>query len=102
MKTIHVSDTVLIPADVKVEFKSRIVTVTGPRGNLTKSFKHADLELDVITNTTGKLKGQKSIKITMWHAGRKHSACLRTCLSHLSNMIKGVTQVRTKQHVLTS
>lgn len=88
------SEKLPIPAGVTVEIKSRIVTVTGPRGTLKKSLKHTDMEVELVTETAGKTKGSKAIKVTIWHAGRKHAACLRTCVSHLSNMIKGVTQVR--------
>ena len=34
--------------------------------------------------------GQK-IKFVVWHAGRKHAACLRTAQACVANMIKGVT-----------
>lgn len=34
----------------------------------------------------------KKLKITLWHANRKHSACLRTVCSHIQNMITGVTK----------
>jgi large subunit ribosomal protein L9e len=92
MKTVHTSTKLTVPEGVTVEIKSRIVTITGPRGILKKSFKHTDMELELITEKVGKNKGSKAISVTMWHAGRKHSACLRTCVSHLSNMIKGVTK----------
>ena len=35
-------------------------------------------------------KGTK-LKFVVWHAGRKHLACLRTAKAAVANMIKGVT-----------
>ena len=84
MKTISTSAVVKIPSGVTVEVKARQITVTGPRGTLSKSLKHVDMECHLLSN-----KGE--LKITLWHAGRKHSACLRTVCSHVQNMIKGVT-----------
>jgi large subunit ribosomal protein L9e len=91
MRTIKHSDFIPIPDEVKVEIKSRVVTVTGPRGSLTKSFKHVDLEMRQIKISEGKLKGRQGIEVTLWNVGRKHAACLRTTLSHLANLMKGVT-----------
>lgn len=66
-----------------MDIKSRIVTVKGPRGKLTKSLKHVDVETQFVT--------KQKLKLTMWLASRKHNACLRTVASHIQNMIKGVT-----------
>ena len=65
--------------------KSRLVKVVGPRGELTKSIRHVDCETQFVT--------PQKLKITLWLATRKHSACLRTVASHIQNMIKGVTSV---------
>ena len=37
-------------------------------------------------------KGTK-LKFVVWHASRKHLACLRTAKAAVANMIKGVTPV---------
>lgn len=70
---------------VKVSFKCREVTVTGPRGTLKKSFKHMDLELTKV--------GKSRIRVDIWFANRKQMACLRTICSHIENMFKGVLYV---------
>ena len=71
---------------VTVESKARVVTVKGPRGTLRREFKHVDLQLERIN--------AHKMKVLLWHAGRKHAACLRTIASGILNMIKGVTKVR--------
>lgn len=75
-----------VPADVSVSVSSRVFTVKGPRGSLTKSLKHMNLDARIIKSPAG-----QKIKFVVWHAGRKHAACLRTAQACVANMIKGVT-----------
>ncbi|RIA98721.1 ribosomal protein L6, alpha-beta domain-containing protein [Glomus cerebriforme] len=72
-----------IPKDVKIKVKSRIVTVEGVRGTLTKNLRHIDLEIQVMKD---------KIRLVVWHGTRKHVACLRTVKAHIDNMIIGVTK----------
>ncbi|GES87117.1 60S ribosomal protein L9 [Rhizophagus clarus] len=83
MKDICKIEEFTIPKDVKVKVKSRIVTVEGKRGVLTKNLRHIDLEIQI--------KNDK-IKLIVWHGTRKHVACLRTVKAHIENMITGVTK----------
>ena len=79
------TDLAVFPSAVTLTCKCRKVTVTGPRGTLTKSFKHMDLELTRV--------GKKRIRVDIWFANRKQMACLRTICSHIENMFKGVLYV---------
>ena len=83
MKTILKTGTVDIPDKVKVEIVSRMVTVTGPRGKVTKNLKHLPIEMT--------FKDEKTIKIDRWFTYGKQAACIRTACSHINNMILGVT-----------
>jgi len=69
---------------VEVEIKSRTVTVTGPRGSLTRSFKHVDMDLKKV--------GGNKIRLDIWFAQRKQLASVRTVCSHIDNMMVGVTR----------
>lgn len=71
---------------VTLDIKARVVTVKGPRGSLTKSFKH--MAVDIYKTPEGKVKVEK------WFGATKESACLRSCCSHMNNMITGVTKAR--------
>ncbi|KAF9979370.1 hypothetical protein BGZ73_000064 [Actinomortierella ambigua] len=84
MKDIYKEEILNVPADVKVDIKARLVTVTGPRGAITKNFRH--VEMDIV-----KLSSDR-IKLSVWHGKRKHVACLRTIRSLIHNMIVGVTK----------
>lgn len=85
MKDIYKDEDFEIPDGVSVSVKSRLVTVKGPRGELTKSLRHINMEIKKVSD--------KKIKLIVWHGGRKHVACLRTVRSLITNMIQGVTKV---------
>ena len=69
---------------VKVSVKSRIVTVEGPRGKITKNYRHVNMEIQELS--------KEKLKITIWFGTRKQMACMRTICSSINNMIKGVTK----------
>ena len=70
---------------VEVSIKSRVVTVKGPRGTLTKSFQHMDLEIVKV--------GKNKLRVDVWFAKRKQLACVKTICSHIENLFKGVLYV---------
>merc|ERR1712199_5001 len=84
MKTVNAKSIVKIPDGVTVEVKSRVVKVSGPRGNLQKSFRHMSIDIC--------MPDAKSVAVEKWFAGSKELSCLKTTCSHIENMIKGVTQ----------
>lgn len=84
MKTVLSSRSIQIPEGVGIDIKSRQVTVTGPRGTLTRDFKHVDMDLRKIAD--------KYIRVDLWFAKRKQLASVRTVTSHIDNMIIGVTR----------
>ncbi|XP_047338200.1 60S ribosomal protein L9-like [Impatiens glandulifera] len=87
MKTILSSETMDIPDGVTIKVKAKIIEVEGPRGKLTRNFKHLNLDFELITDESGK----KKLKIDSWFGSRKTTAAIRTALSHVGNLITGVT-----------
>merc|ERR1712168_1693080 len=83
MKTIHSSLQVKIPEDITATVNNRVVTIKGKRGLLRKSFKHTQLDV--------KMLGKKRIQVEKWFGNRKDIATARTVISHIENMMKGVT-----------
>jgi large subunit ribosomal protein L9e len=82
MKTILASQVLPIPDGVsEVTIKSRKVIVKGPRGTLTKDFRH--LQCDI-------RKVGKKIRVDVWWGDRKHNACVNTVISQIRNMFTGV------------
>jgi large subunit ribosomal protein L9e len=77
-----------IPEGIEVSIKSRLISVTGPRGTLTKNIRHVDMDIRLLKGKTTK------VTLAVWQGGRKHVACLRTIKSLITNMITGVTKVR--------
>lgn len=76
-----------IPEGVTVEIKSRLITVTGPRGTLKKNVRHINMDIQLVEE---KQKGK--VTLAVWQGGRKHNACLRTIRSLINNLIIGVTK----------
>lgn len=49
MKDITANETLSIPEGVDIKIKSRIVTVTGPRGTLTKAVRHIQMDIQIVS-----------------------------------------------------
>jgi len=77
-----------IPDGVSIKVNAKVIEVEGPRGKLVRDFKHLNLDFDLITDEEGK----KKLKIDAWFGSRKTSAAIRTALSHVENLITGVTK----------
>ena len=77
---------------VEVEVKARTVTVKGPRGTLTRDFKHIDVDLQIVGGADDEGNEKKFVRVDLWFASRKQLACVRTICSHIDNMFVGVTQ----------
>ncbi|EIN10423.1 60S ribosomal protein L9 [Punctularia strigosozonata HHB-11173 SS5] len=86
MKDVLKTEEYEIPEGVTVEIKSRLITVTGPRGTLTKNVRHVNMDIQVQKGTPTK------VTFAVWQGGRKHVAQLRTMRSLVENMVLGVTK----------
>lgn len=70
---------------VTVNIKSRVVSVTGPRGTLKRSFKHQSFDMFV---------KDKRVYVEVYFGDRETRSVVRTIVSHIRNMMTGVTKVR--------
>merc|ERR1712045_104100 len=80
----NTSQTMGIPDGIKCSVKARVVTVKGPRGTLTKSFRHLKVDISKVD--------KKTVKVEKWFGLRKELAAVRTICSHIANMVTGVTK----------
>jgi large subunit ribosomal protein L9e len=87
MRQINAVKTLAVPAGVTITIKNRKVTVTGPRGTLSRDFQHVRVDLRV----TKKGDGQQVV-CELWFGNRLQLATIRTVLSHISNMMIGTTK----------
>merc|ERR1719476_259148 len=85
MKVIRSAQNITIPKGVEVTVKSRVVTVKGPHGTLQRNFRHVPV-------TVAKVDHGKKVEVSLYFGLSKQRSCLRTVLSHIDNMITGVTQ----------
>ncbi|KAL5201131.1 hypothetical protein ABZP36_035485 [Zizania latifolia] len=81
MKTILASETMDIPEEVTVQVAAKVVTVEGPRGKLTRNFKHLNLDFQL-------LEGGRKLQVDAWFGTRRTMAAI----SHVQNLITGVTK----------
>merc|ERR1712080_195181 len=84
MKTVYSKNTIDIPKECEVSIKARTVQVKGPRGTLTKSFKHVSIDLYKV--------GDDKIRVEKWFGNSKELAIIKTVSSHITNMFIGVTK----------
>ncbi|KAF3516028.1 hypothetical protein DY000_02060578 [Brassica cretica] len=89
MKTILSSETMDIPESVSIKVHAKVIEVEGPRGKLVRDFKHLNLDFQLIMDAE---TGKRKLKIDSWFGSRKSSASIRTALSHVDNLITGVTR----------
>merc|ERR1712025_489456 len=83
-KEINSFQLVTVPEGLDASVKSRVVTVKGPRGTLTKSFKH--LAVDIF------MPKPKLVRVEKWFGKKKELAAVRTACSHITNLMNGVTK----------
>ncbi|KAL5012826.1 hypothetical protein ScPMuIL_011377 [Solemya velum] len=84
MKTLKASQTVKIPDGVEIKVKSRKVMIKGPRGKLTRVFRHLAVDIS--------MESKNVVRVDKWFGKRKELAAVHTVCSHIENMIKGVTK----------
>jgi large subunit ribosomal protein L9e len=87
VREINASEECVIPEGVTCDVKARYITVKGKRGTLERSFKHLSVE---IAKTKNK-EGQDIVKVEKWFGSKKELAAVRTVISHINNMVTGVT-----------
>ncbi|KAJ7368412.1 ribosomal protein L6, alpha-beta domain-containing protein [Mycena albidolilacea] len=86
MRDVLQTEELNIPEGIEVSIKSRLITVTGPRGTLSKNVRHVNMDIRLHKGKTN------TVTLAVWQGGRKHVACLRTIKSLINNMITGVTK----------
>ena len=84
MRTTLSTKYVVLPKGVTCEVTSREVKITGPRGELQRSFKFRNLEITKV--------GKARIRVDLWFGDRAELACVRTVCTHIKNMVVGVTK----------
>lgn len=72
-----------IPEGVQASLDGMVLTVTGPKGKITKDFAHSRLRIALEGNT---------ITLEAPTKGKRLAATVGTIAAHIKNMFKGVTQ----------
>jgi large subunit ribosomal protein L9e len=85
VKNIVSHEQVDIFKNVRVKIAGRTVSVFGPRGSLTKNFDHVKLNIFLVNHG-------KTIRTQVWGGNQASLACARTIVTHIRNMMIGVTK----------
>jgi large subunit ribosomal protein L6 len=72
-----------IPEGIHASLDGMVLTITGPKGKITKDFAHSKLKIS--------LDGDK-ITLEAQSKGKRLAATVGTIAAHVRNMFKGVTQ----------
>jgi large subunit ribosomal protein L9e len=91
MKLLVACREMVIPEGITLEVKSRQVRVKGVLGTLSKDFKHVAVDM-YIAEGAGISEGKKVLKVDCHNGIKKRLATIRTVISHVLNMITGVTK----------
>merc|ERR1712228_819888 len=75
-----------VPSNVDVSVKNKVVTVSGPRGKISKSFGNSAVLLRPTEDKSG-----KKLNISIWFKNRKQKSLAKTMASLVDNMVIGVT-----------
>merc|ERR1711977_255775 len=76
-----------VPSNVDVSVKNKVVTVSGPRGKISKSFGNSAVLLRPTEDKSG-----KKLNIAIWFKNRKQKSLAKTMASLVDNMVIGVTK----------
>jgi|TARA_B100000959_G_C14619997_1_gene475764 large subunit ribosomal protein L6 len=83
MQINRVSKVVTVPENVEANLTERIITMQGPKGNLSRSFFYPEVTIQLDKN---------SIVISTSSNRKRQRAMVGTFFSHIRNMIIGITQ----------
>ncbi|MEM4943847.1 MAG: 50S ribosomal protein L6 [Saccharolobus sp.] len=84
MQAIYLKEEILIPDNVKVTVNNLEVKVKGPKGEIVRNFSYAKgIELKVVDS---------KIILETTFANRRKKALFYSIISHINNMIVGVTK----------
>ena len=89
VKVIVKEDRVEIPENVTVSVKSKVISVSGPKGKLTRAFSTVPVQIIEETNDKKKVV---AVVVRIWFAKSKPKSCVTTICRHITNMVQGVTK----------
>ena len=83
----------VIPEDVTVTIKARVVVVKGPRGQITKDMSHLNVDMRCMTQKDAKTGAlTKAIRVRMWFGSYKQKCQVKTVHTLLDTMVNGTRE----------
>jgi len=79
----EIKETIPLPDGITASQTDAIISITGEKGTLTRTFSHPKITVAVENN---------GIVVSCKNARRKQKALVGTFVAHLNNMVKGVSE----------
>lgn len=89
VKSILKEERVEAIANVELTLKSKVVSVKGPKGTLTRSFANVPVQMHGEYNDKKQLV---AINVRVWFARSKFRSAITSICKHIKNMMVGVTK----------
>ena len=89
VKTILKEEKIEILPGVEATLKSKVVTIKGPKGSLTRSFARVPVQMSAEVDEKKRII---AINVRVWFAKSKARSSITSICSHIRNMMIGVTK----------
>ena len=89
VKSILKEERVEILPNVEATLNSKVISIKGPKGTLTRSFARVPVQISAEYDKNKKIT---AINVRVWFAKSKTRSTIKTICSHIENMMNGVTK----------
>ena len=89
VKSILKEERIEVLANAELSLKSKVVTVKGPKGTLTRSFANVPVQMHAEYNDKKQII---AINVRVWFARSKFRSAITSICKHIKNMMVGVTK----------
>ena len=89
VKSLLKEERVEILPNVEATLNSKVITIKGPKGTLSRSFARVPVQISAEYDKNKKIT---AINVRVWFAKSKPRSTIKTICSHIDNMMNGVTK----------
>ena len=89
VKSLLKEERIEILAGVEATLNSKVITIKGPKGTLSRSFARVPVQISAEYDKNKKIT---AINVRVWFARSKPKSTITTICSHIDNMMNGVTK----------
>lgn len=83
MAKLDITKTIEVPSNVQLQINGSQISVTGPKGSINKTFRSAGMNIEFKEN---------KVTVKAKKVSKNKKMMINTIVSHIKNMVKGVTE----------